>query len=86
MASEINYCANEMIYTNMTAGIYRYQQPFIHPFIAQKHMCLYCMEKDLTNYTVWACADAEFFLGGGGGVLSLPGEGVLMHIFSNYSM
>lgn len=66
MASEINYCANEMIYTNMTAGIYRYQQPFIHPFIAQKHMCLHCMEKDLTNYIVWACADAEFFFLGGG--------------------
>lgn len=47
------YCANEMIYINMAAGIYQ------QPPILYEHMRLYCTEK------VRECAYVIFFLSWG---------------------
>lgn len=58
------YCASEMIYINMAAGIYQ------QPPILYKHMRLYCTEKEQTALYGNARMQFFFFLG----ALSLPGE------------
>lgn len=57
-----SYCANEMIYINMAAGIYQ------QPPILYKHV--YCTEKEQTALYGNARMQFFFFLG----ALSLPGE------------
>lgn len=47
------YCANEMIYINMAAGIYQ------QPPILYKHMRLYCTEKEQT--ALYGNARMQFF-------------------------